>query len=62
MFPPLPPYQPDDYTPSEYKQRQTDINTSYYPQTIEESTPLYSAELQGEPERVRSALPTTVIV
>ncbi|CAH3195317.1 unnamed protein product, partial [Porites evermanni] len=35
LFPLLPPYQPDDYAPPEYEQHQTDINTSYYPQTIE---------------------------
>ena len=50
LFPLLPPYQPDDYAPPEYEQQQTDINTSYYPQTIEghEPPPPYSAEFQGE--------------
>ena len=35
LFSLLSPYQPDDYTPSEYEQHQTDINMSYCPQTIE---------------------------
>ena len=50
LFPLLPPYQPDDYAPPEYEQQQTDINTSYYPQTTEghEPPPPYSAEFQGE--------------
>ena len=50
LFPLLPPYQPDDYAPPGYEQHQTDINRSYYPQTIEghEPPPPYSAEFQGE--------------
>ena len=50
LFPLLPPYQLDDYAPPEYEQHQTDMNTSYYPQTIEgyEPPPPYSAEFQGE--------------